>query len=397
MPLLGNRNLDGREIGLFSEALREAFRNPPQLDMMLGQGMTLSVWNYVPWGTEYDVAVYNLIQNLQANGKTADLLVAARLAKPDNVKLYQFAQEFGLTSLPKEPDFFEKIVKPKLAFLDFQVFLKNLAEVEGRVARVGVETDAGTEYGTGFLVGPDALLTNYHVVKAAVDSKNAGDANAGRAVSVLFDYKVMANNMKVFPGTTYKLVDEAAWLIDHSPYSAVDGKPDPKPGDPDPSELDYALLRLAAHAAEDPIGGAPFAGPGGTKRGFVSVGDGGRDADFAAGRPLFIVQHPKGEALKLAPDTEGMIGPNANKTRVRYKNNTLGGSSGSPCFNVDFQLVALHHSGDPRTKGSPEYNEGIPLRNPAHAEITRQGRLARLSWTPPGPPPSWTDDSWHSF
>ena len=57
-----------------------------------------------------------------------------------------------------------------------------------------------------------------------------------------------------------------------------------------------------------------------------------------------------------------MIGGNGNKTRVRYKNNTMGGSSGSPCFNADFQVVALHHSGDPRTKGSAEYNEGIPCR-----------------------------------
>ena len=249
MPLLDGRNLEGHEAARFSEALRDAFRSPLQLDMMMGQGMTKSLWNYVPWSTEYDVAVFNLIQNLQAEAKTAELLVAARLAKPDNVKLYQFAQTFGLTSLPKEPEFFERMVKPKLGFLDIQVFLKNLAEVEGRVARVAVETELGTQYGSGFLVGPDVFLTNYHVVQAAVEARGAGDANAGQAVSLLFDYKVMANNMQVFPGTTYKLVDGAGWLIDHSPYSSIDGKPDPKPCDPDPSELDYALLRLAAPAA----------------------------------------------------------------------------------------------------------------------------------------------------
>jgi hypothetical protein len=377
VPLLANRNLDGRELGLFSGALRDAFRDPLQLNMMLGQGMNLSIWNYVPWGTEYDVAVFNLIQNLQADGKTADLLVAARLAKPGNVRLYHFAQGFGLTSLPKEPDFFEKIVKPKLAFLDFQVLLKNLAEVEGRVARIEVETDTGTVYGTGFLVGPYALLTCYHVIKAAIDAKDDGDANAGEAVTVLFDYKVIANNMKIFAGTPYKLADGSSWLIDHSPYSAVDSRPDPKACEPDPSELDYTLLRLASQVAEDNVGGALFAGPAGTKRGTISVGDGESNDDYAAGRPLFIVQHPSGEALKLALDTEGMIGLNANKTRVRYKNNTLAGSSGSPCFNANFQVVALHHSGDPCTKGSAEYNEGIPLRA-IRALLKSRGRDSAL-------------------
>ncbi len=46
---------------------------------------------------------------------------------------------------------------------------------------------------------------------------------------------------------------------------------------------------------------------------------------------------------------------NANQTRVRYRTNTETGSSGSPCFNSDWDLVALHHS------GIVKYNEGIPI------------------------------------
>jgi hypothetical protein len=37
MPLLNGRNLEGREVARFSEALRDASRNQPQLDMMLGE------------------------------------------------------------------------------------------------------------------------------------------------------------------------------------------------------------------------------------------------------------------------------------------------------------------------------------------------------------------------
>ena len=255
MPLLNGRNLDGREVAEFSEALRDAFRTPLQLEMMLGQGiMKIAMWDYCPWGTEYDVAVHNLILNLQAKGKTAELLTNARLAKPGNVKLFDFASVFGLTSLHSEANHLERIVKPKLKFMDVQIFIQRLAEVEGRVCRVDVETDSGTVQGTGFLVGKDTVLTNYHVIKSAAKKAETQGAKAGQAVTVQFDYKVMSNGQKVFDGTKYELVDEANWLADWSPYSVVDGQPDPKSTDPDPAELDYAVLRLAKKAANDPVG-----------------------------------------------------------------------------------------------------------------------------------------------
>jgi V8-like Glu-specific endopeptidase len=50
-----------------------------------------------------------------------------------------------------------------------------------------------------------------------------------------------------------------------------------------------------------------------------------------------------------------------NNTRVRYRTNTEEGSSGSPCFNQDWELVALHHSGDPNFERPATYNEGIPF------------------------------------
>jgi hypothetical protein len=357
MPLLNNRNLDGREIALLSDALRDAFRNPPQLDMMLGQGMNANLANYVPSYTEYDVAVFNLIVNLQAEGRTADLLVAARLAKPGNVKLLKFAQAFGLAPTEAAADFLEKTIKPKLPYLDLQVFIQRLGEVEGRVGRVEVVSERGTLYGTGFLVNADVVVTNYHVIESALDAGGGGEC-----VTVRFDYKVMSDGTRLFPGTPYRLAGGADWLVDSSPYSRVDSEPDPKSGEPAADELDYAFLRLADRAGDDPVGGSLFAGAGGSRRGWVATGQGGRDEDYQANRPLFIVEHPDGAPLKLAPDTEGMIGLNGNGTRVRYKNNTEGGSSGSPCFSADFRLVALHHSGDPRTKGSAQFNEGIPFR-----------------------------------
>ena len=81
--------------------------------------------------------------------------------------------------------------------------------------------------------------------------------------------------------------------------------------------------------------------------------------DFLASPALYIVQHPLGQPLKLALDTQAVLAVNPGGTRVRYRTNTDHGSSGSPCFDKDWNLVALHHSGS--TRVTPTWNEGIPF------------------------------------
>jgi V8-like Glu-specific endopeptidase len=67
--------------------------------------------------------------------------------------------------------------------------------------------------------------------------------------------------------------------------------------------------------------------------------------------------------LKLALDSEGVLGYSPNERRLRYRTNTLNGSSGSPVFNQDWEILALHHAGDPQypylNRGA--YNEGVPI------------------------------------
>ena len=62
----------------------------------------------------------------------------------------------------------------------------------------------------------------------------------------------------------------------------------------------------------------------------------------------------------LAFDTDPKVEVKFGGLRVRYATNTEGGSSGSPCFNKDWDLIALHHYGDPAF-GQPKYNQGIPI------------------------------------
>ena len=64
-----------------------------------------------------------------------------------------------------------------------------------------------------------------------------------------------------------------------------------------------------------------------------------------------------------------------DRTRVRYRTNTLTGSSGSPCFDVDWNFIALHHAGEPGTEAKS--NEGIPV-DTLLALMTKRGTAKHL-------------------
>jgi hypothetical protein len=155
-------------------------------------------------------------------------------------------------------------------------------------------------------------------------------------------------NGQIDPGQLVTL--DGAGGIDTSPYSAAEktGKPD----NPLPTleELDYALLRLSIRVGEQQVEGAP--------RGWIALPK--AVLPLPADAPILIVQHPEGAPMKLALDTQAVIGLNGNGTRIRYRTNTDPGSSGSPVFTMDWDLVALHHYGDPNWQNAL-FNQGVPI------------------------------------
>jgi hypothetical protein len=233
---------------------------------------------------------------------------------------------------------FQRNVRPHLTKLDVRIWGKKLTQIERQVCRIEY---GGNAAGTGFLVGPDAVLTNWHVVETA---KTAGRLND---LACRFDYLRLEDNSRQLGNA---IVLHADGLIDSSSYSPAEKTR--TPGDPPPTaeELDYALLRLAETAGLQNVEGSP--------RGWVALPS--AKIVLAAGAPLIIVQHPDGAPMKLALDTDSVIGRNANGTRLLYKTNTDPGSSGSPCFSMDWDLVALHHYGDPAWQ-DPLYNQGVPI------------------------------------
>ena len=137
--------------------------------------------------------------------------------------------------------------------------------------------------------------------------------------------------------------------LDFSPYSPAEGTGRTDAPLPTRDQLDYALLRLAQPVGQQSING--------NARHWISV---------ASIRPHLVRTRRCSSCSivkirrMLAMDADAVIGVNQNGTRVRYTTNTGPGSSGAPCFTMEWDLVALHHRGDPAWV-APKYNEGVPI------------------------------------
>jgi hypothetical protein len=335
--------LSGPQYRALGEALRKTLRLS-QFDRLLKERVDVNRED-IALGDDYTDITFRIIDAANRQGWVYKLVDAARQERPQEPLFVEYARllAIGPRGLPDQAQL-ERIVRQTNALLDIAGFRRRIGEIEGQVCRVDLR---GKGEGTGFLVGPNAVLTNYHVVESLAEQKVSVEHFSCR-----FDYKVNDKGTTINQGTVVPVKD----LLACSPY---DDPADLKDGDrdPDPQHLDYALLLLEGEPGNDWIGGKAVDHET-PARGWLTLPDSAYD--FAPQSPLFIVQHPDAGPMKLALDTEAVIGLNGNGTRVKYRTNTEPGSSGSPSFNQEWELVALHHAGDPRWI-KPAWNRGIPI------------------------------------
>jgi hypothetical protein len=346
-----------------------AFPDPDQLEFMLWARLDKHLAQLVPAKVDYRVLTYRLLQATEAEGWTSDLILAACAERPGNKDLAAIAEPIGL--VPEFPADLEQMVSERGGLHDVASWRAELWRTEARVCHIESPVGARTQMsGTGFLISSDLILTNYHVVSHLVEGR--GDPANTR---LRFDYKRHEDGAAVSDGVAYPLA--SAWLVSSSPPGAVE-QGSASGGIPSEGELDYALLRLAEEVGQTPAG--PINDPAGlAPRGWVDL-----TADTPlpeAGEPVMIVQHPEGRPLQLALDV--VLRVNDNATRVHYKTNTLYGSSGSPCFNLRWQLMALHQSRGPfpRAERTAPYNQGIPARTIVE-RLAAEGLRDELAATP---------------
>lgn len=84
---------------------------------------------------------------------------------------------------------------------------------------------------------------------------------------------------------------------------------------------------------------------------------------LGSGDPVFIIQHPKGRRKQIVMDDNEVIAYGLLKDYLRYRADTDYGSSGSPVFNAQWQLVALHHAAVPKLTALLKPDPNDPEQN----------------------------------
>lgn len=258
--------------------------------------------------------------------------------------------------VPAAQQGFERIVNAMAGFVDPAKFRRSIAEAEVRTARVEV---GGKPRGTGFLIGPDLLITNWHVVEQGVDGALAR-----------FDHSGADDGREV------KFADD--WEVAHSPHDSEANEL--RPDGPAEGTWDFAIVRLAEQVGDEAIGSDP-SNAAAERRGFYELN--WEPYDFEGGEPLFILGHPIGGPIQLSNASPAGARLTSLRNRVRYDTNTDSGSSGSPVFNRDFRVVALHNSGS-KGAGSGMFNQGVPISGIGDAlrtELVGRPELTTLGLT----------------
>jgi len=176
------------------KALLEAY-NKASLRQMLRFRLDRDLEELVADAT-FSSMIFDLLALAEEEGWDTKLVREAHLQNPGNAALAAVYEKYGWApeiiladesqSLPPaltkaSAGGLEKIIRPGNPSLDMAVWRTRLSEVEVRICRVDLNNGA---QGTGLLVGPEVILTNFHVVKNVVEGKIPMTA-----LSCLFDSK----------------------------------------------------------------------------------------------------------------------------------------------------------------------------------------------------------------
>jgi hypothetical protein len=326
------------------EALKSAFRTFDDLERLAEFRLGVRLRDIVA-ETGMDKAVFALLREMESRSQLSELLLAALASRPTNAALVRLNQKLGVGSIGQALPRLEALLGQSCPPIDIAILLARLGEIETQVCRIEYMAQEMAAYGTGFLVGPDLVLTNAHVVERV----RVGDVTP-ITVAVRFDYKALPDGPPISDGRVVRLAPH--WLLDWSPADGFVPTAGSSTSQPLPY-LDYAILRLSEPVGSQPLGRTPE--PGASPRGWVRAYSG---TPPASNNPIFIMQHPKGAPLKLAWGGR-VLSVSTDGARMRHDVDTQPGSSGSPVFGCDLTLIAVHHAGD--AASPPRYNQAVPI------------------------------------
>jgi len=187
-------------------------------------------------------------------------------------------------------------------------FLERGVAVGRFVGRVNIRNNSGVTigFGTGFMVSPRLMLTNNHVLDNLQSAKSS---------LIEFDYQIDRRGVQL-PIVPFRLQPEVFFMTNEA--------------------LDYTLVAVG----EKSLDGVPISHYSWNR--LIEA-----QGKILISQPVNIIQHPKGEYKQLVFRENKLI--DLLPQFAHYTSDTEPGSSGSPVFSDLWEVVALHHSGVPKT------------------------------------------------
>jgi V8-like Glu-specific endopeptidase len=169
-----------------------------------------------------------------------------------------------------------------------------ILDIALRASKAVVRVKTGAVVGTGFLIAPQLVMTNHHIIRDAAD--------AGSAI-VDFNYRMELNGKTSSKHHILPAKKDGVFVTS--------------------AALDYTVFELAQPAKAEPLRLTPRVPKP-------------KDA-------IPIIQHPGGGLMQISFQQNFVIF--ANEHELQYTTSTLGGSSGSPLFDdSSYDVIGIHHS-----------------------------------------------------
>lgn len=323
--------LDYRTQANLRDLLAKLYYRDPDIERVVvtvGLDPSIIAWDLRPVNTWQSVLTEADFQN-----KVMAVIELARKEKP-GVQSLELAEKDALLAIttpdlsekawhgPTDSDGLEKITG-SVSSLRPIGFLQRGLDASRSVCRVEL---ANGSSGSGFLIKGNLLITNNHVLK---------DPAAARTARAQFNYQKSPEGLDE-PVTVYDLDPDQVFHTSKvedeggDDWTVVKVKPHPEKGNPADNEGTLPLVQQ----------------PDGTPK---------------QGDEVIIIQHPGGGQKQIALSHNLIV--YADQKRLQYMTDTLEGSSGSPVFNTNWQVVGLHHKGgflvEPGSKQKYFRNQGV--------------------------------------
>ena len=262
-------------------------------------------------------ALKRYLSRSSERNRIAKVLQVEKPVKVGTPKQVTFRKE---VILPLDGAVFERIIGQSDLFP--VSYLEAGTQAAKPVCRIEIKNQKGTilGYGTGFLVTPNLLITNNHVLE---------NYDTAKFSIAQFNYEIDLDQNER-PMKSFNLQPERFFLTNEA--------------------LDFTLVAVEEVSAD---------GTEISNFGFLSLIP--QTGKGMVGEYVSIIQHPSGEPKAVAIRENQIL--DVFDDYIHYSTDTMPGSSGSPVYNDEWIVISLHHAGVPNPKDQGKFiaNEGIRI------------------------------------